>query len=124
MPFPAWWDKTITLYHHSHADGVKVWTRKVLTGCFVQRRETSVNVDTSRRDGHRVVCRLPAPMPSLALGDIVCIGKSTAQIDEYTAGSTSAELLTANPDTAFTVAEIHDNTDAAIPLPHVYIGGA
>lgn len=124
MQYPAWWNQTVTLYHHSYADGVKVWTRKVLTGCFVQRRKTSVNVDTSRRDGHRFVCRLRAPMPSLARGDIVCLGSERADLDEYTQGSTSAEFLAANAERAFAVMEIHDNTDNAVPIKHVYVGGA
>lgn len=124
MRYPAWWSQTVTVYHRIvGADGV-TWQPSVLHNCFVQLRATSVNVDTSRRDGCRLVCRIPAPKPDIALGDILFAGANDTAIDETVRGQTSVDFMAAHPDTAYIIAELHDNTQARIPVPHVYVGGA
>lgn len=122
--YPAWWDKTVTLYHRVVASGLVTWQRTTHSGAFVQRKAGSVNVDTSRRDGNRIVCRLRAPAPVVVPGDIICIAATPGDIDETERGQTSADFLMAHADEAFVISEVHDNTTARIPLKHVYIGGA
>lgn len=124
MTYPAWWSQTVTVYHRVISDKGITWHPQVLDGCFVQRKETTVNVDTSRREGCRIVCRIRAPKPEIALGDILFAGANETEIDETVRGQTSADFMAAHPDTAFIVEELHDNTMARIPVPHVYVGGA
>lgn len=121
---PAWWNQRVTVYRRQvSVDGV-TWEAQECANCYVQLKATSVNVDTSRRDGNRLVCRIPLPVPVVALGDIVYIGEGASTIDERVRGLTSADFMAANPNTAFIVSELHDNTACPIPFKHLYIGGA
>lgn len=124
MRYPKWWEQTITLYHRTvGAEQRVIWTRSTLKGCFAQVRKSTNYDNDSRRSGGKLMCRIPAPMPTAELGDIVVIGKLTADIDEYTAGQRSSDLLAAHSDAAFTVTELHDNTQDALAMPHLYVGG-
>lgn len=121
---PAWWNQTIVIYHRQvSTDGV-TWQPNVCNNCFVQLKATSVNVDTARRDGNRLVCRIPIPVPVVALGDIIQMGAEIAEIDEGVRGMTSADMMATNPDGTFIVSELHDNTNCPVPIKHIYIGGA
>lgn len=121
---PAWWNQTIVVYHKQvGSDGV-TWRPQVCGNCFVQLKATSVNVDTSRRDGNRVVCRIPLPVPAVALGDMVQLGADVVEINENVRGMTSADVMAEKPYSTFIVSELHDNTTCPVPIKHIYIGGA
>ena len=124
MSFPAWWNQTVTVYHKTVGANGTTWEAQICARCYVQLKDVSVNVDTARRDGNRLVCRIPAPAPKVALGDIVLIGADIVTIDEHTRSMTSADFMREHMDTAFIVSELHDNTTCPIPFKHVYIGGA
>ena len=121
---PAWWSQPITVYHRSVSSEGVVWEAQTCENCFVQQKEVSVNVDTARRDGNRLVCRIPAPVPVVALGDILYIGVDAPAINEHERGQTSADFMVAHKDAAFVVSELHDNTTCPGPIKHLYIGGA
>ena len=121
---PAWWNQTIVIYHRQVGVGGVTWQPHVSQNCFVQLKDISVNVDTARRDGNRLVCRIPIPVPVVALGDIVQLGAEIVEIDESVRGMTSADMMAANPDGTFIVSELHDNTNCPVPIKHIYIGGA
>ncbi len=124
MTLPAWWSQTVTVYHRTVSADRVAWKAQICKNCYVQRKETSVNVDTARRDGNRLVCRIPAPVPVVALGDIVYIGVDAPAINEYECGQTSADFMVAHKDAAFVISELHDNTTCPVPIKHLYIGGA
>ena len=77
----------------------------------------------SWRDGVDGVCRIPAPAPNIALGDIIVRGNCADEIDDSVSGQNAADLVERNRLNALRVTEIHDNTRAHIAMPHVYIGG-
>lgn len=123
MRVPAHWSDTITLYHCDLRDGKAKWTKQVLSGCFLQIKPARQQVDMSWRDGVDGVCRIPAPAPNIALGDIIVRGNCADEIDDSVSGQNAADLVERNRLNALRVTEIHDNTRAHIAMPHVYIGG-
>lgn len=123
--YPGWWNQTVTVYHRTFAaDNRIVWSRETVGGCFVGSPARSRHNDSARRDGNTLACRIPPPAPTLATGDIIVIGTCSDDVDDYTPGMRSTDLLAAHPGAAFVVSELRDNTRAGLPLPHVYAGGA
>lgn len=124
MPYPKWWNQTVTVYHRTVEAGHRVtWSSSQVGGCFVKITTLSRHDNNARRDGSGTICRMPPPCPVLAPGDIIVMGVCADDIDEYTPGKRSTDLLAAHPGAAFVVTEIHDNTRAGLPLPHMYAEG-
>lgn len=122
--YPRWWNQTVTVYHRTlTADNRIAWNRETVGGCFASSPARSRHDDNARRDGAGLICRIPPPCPVLALGDIIVTGACADEIDEYTPGERSTDLLAAHPGAAFVVSELRDNTRGGLPLPHMYAGG-
>lgn len=122
MRHPSYWSDTITLYHCDLRDGKPKWQKSVLIGCFLQIKPARQQVDMAWRDGVSGVCRIPAPSPDVALGDIIVRGNCADEIDGTTVNR-AADLIERNKGNAMRVVEIHDNSRAHVAVPHVYIGG-
>lgn len=112
MNYPAWWNKTVTVYNRfEDTDGLVTWYRTSLPGCFVKTVPAfSVSGDTGtekpqttvriRRSEHYVS---PAEWLTdeskrkagftIQNGDIVVIGNVSDDIDEYESGKRSDDLL-------------------------------
>lgn len=120
---PAHWADTITLYHCDLSKGKPTWSKHVIANCFLQIKPARQQVDMSWRDGVEGVCRIPAPAPAVALGDIIVRGNCADEIDVTVAGSRANDLLERSRANAMRVTEIHDNSRAHVAVPHVYIGG-
>lgn len=124
MPYPKWWNQTVTVYHRTLAANHRVtWNSTTVNGCCIKTITRSQHDNNARRDGLGTICRMPPPCPVLALGDIIVVGTCADEIDEYTPGKRSTDLLAAHIGEAFTASEIHDNTRAGLALPHLYVGG-
>lgn len=112
--YPIWWDTTITIYnkYEDSQTHVVLWFRHVLRNCFWKYTGDKVSVGTVVLDTKSVVCRIPkdaqflekyewqrlpndqmADYFTIGLGDIIVKGEVTDEIDEYTAGNRSSDLL-------------------------------
>ena len=112
--YPIWWDTAITVYNKyvDNQTNVVQWFRTVLTDCFWQLSGAEVSVGNVRLDSKSIVCRIPKnpdflekqdwiKIPNdqmseyftLATGDIIVKGACAEEIDEYTKGHRSTDLL-------------------------------
>lgn len=112
--YPAWWDKTVTLYGRPEDGGQ--WTRTVLRGVFVSFDAVGV------REGRRGVpgggvdsaalMRVPEGSAEMRAGDLVVLGEVFDRVDDYAPGQGAGELLAKYRERpgAFEVARVTDNT--------------
>ena len=112
--FPVWWETTITVYNKftDTQTGLVHWYRTVITDCFWQLSGTEVRVGGTVLDSKSIVCRIPkdnkflekqdwVAQPNdtkgdyftLGQGDIIVKGECDFEIDEYTKGHRSTDLL-------------------------------
>ncbi len=108
------WDKTITLYNHYEDEqtGVIKWYRHKLSGCFYKRTNNNVSVGGVRLLTDTTTVRIPAQagyLPpylwnnqpndrkrnnmTLQSGDLIFLGDVSDEIDEYTSGKRSSDLI-------------------------------
>lgn len=111
--YPEWWDDTITLYNKFIDKDNKVYYfRHVITDCFYKHTVEKVTVGNTTISSNVSICRirvndafvdkrawneLPASdkrdMFTLSIGDIIVAGETEYEIDEYSKGSRSSDLL-------------------------------
>jgi len=118
FPFP-WWDKTLTIYN-KYVDPTTqrvTWYRTVLNNCFWKYDNQtyyvgkySVKVSGIALETKNVMCRIPkddrfmyqqdwraladkSKNFTLATGDIIILDEVKDEIDEYTAGKRSTDLV-------------------------------
>lgn len=113
--YPIWWDTTITIYN-KYVDTqtqVVTWFRHVVRDdCYWHLEGSTVSVGNVTLDAKSIICRIPKDdrflekqewiqLPNdqmgeyftLAPGDIIVKGESLEEIDEYTSGHRSSDLL-------------------------------
>lgn len=109
------WDKTITLYnrYEDEQTGVIKWYRHKLSNCFYKRTNNNVSVGGVRLLTDTTTVRIPAQagyLPpylwnnqpndrkrnnmTLQSGDLIFLGEVSEEIDEYTSGKRSSDLIT------------------------------
>lgn len=121
IPF---WHHVVTIYHRSMAaDGTVTWTRTTRSGCFWQYGASQIVSQGAATGTANYTVRIPAPMPVIAVGDIVVRGTVTDTIDEYTPGSTSLDLLRRYTGRVLTVGSINDDNDGTRAMPHTKVIG-
>ena len=112
--YPIWWDTTVTIYnrYEDAQTNLVSWMRTVVTGCFWKYSGDKVSVGNVVLDTKSVICRIRKnpnfmekyqwqqlpndEMPNyftIGLGDIIVKGAVTDEINEYTSGSRSSDLL-------------------------------
>ena len=112
--FPVWWETTVTIYNKYIDSQTQLvsWFRNVVTDCFWKLDGTTVRVGDVTLDSKSIICRIPKDekflekqqwinLPNdqmgnyftLSQGDIIIKGECTDEIDEYTAGHRSTDLL-------------------------------
>ena len=112
--FPVWWDTTITIYNKYTDTQTQLvsWYRNVVTDCFWKLDGSTVKVGDVTLDSKSIICRIPKDdkflekqewikLPNdqmgnyftLAPGDIIVKGECPQEIDEYTSGHRSTDLL-------------------------------
>lgn len=144
--FPIWWEHTITLYNKfvDNQTQVVVWYKTVLTDCFWKLTGTEVRVGDSVLDSKSIVCRIPkderflekqdwVKLPNdlmgdyftLAPGDIIVKGNCDFEIDEYTKGLRSTDLLSLYHDyqACMEITEFSNNTGIGRNNEHYYTRG-
>lgn len=111
--FGSWWDSTVTLYNKvESASGKITWYRHVLTECFYKHTVDKVTLDKTTISTDASICRIKVRDNfvnkrqydvlddsektthfTLAVGDIIVPEETDFEIDEYTAGKRSSDLL-------------------------------
>ena len=112
--YPIWWEDTITIYNKFVDNQTQLvhWYRHVVTDCFWQLTGSTVKVGEVTLDSKSIVCRIPKDdkflekqewiaLPNdemdkyftIAQGDIIVKGTCEDEIDEYTSGHRSTDLL-------------------------------
>jgi hypothetical protein len=146
--YPAWWDKTLTIYNKRiDATTRKItWHRTVVTNCFWKYvNEIYANQYTTVRVAYptkSVIVRIPEDERflktgayahaddvtgkfTLAEGDIIILGEVDDELDEYTQGKRKSDIITKYKDTGECI-EIKSHTDdvgTALALPHYHVLG-
>lgn len=136
------WNKTITLYNKSEDDqtGIK-WYRHKLENCFFKSTRNVSEGGGVQRATTDTVIRIPkqnnflAPFEWVGLsdrdkanyltlqeGDLIILGDVHEDIDEYTTGQRSSDLIAkySTLGSVF-VDSVRNNTD--LPGAHYFVGG-
>ena len=152
FPFP-WWDKTITIYNKVIDPTTQrvSWYKNTVENCFWKCVNntyvigrggiSSAGITLETKD---VICRIPQDDRfvtksewrelkdaerkdyfTLANGDIVVLGEVTDEIDEYTAGKRSTDLVAKykEDDACIEIDTYVDNVQTGVGLAHYRIVG-
>lgn len=144
--FPAWWDSTITVYN-KYTDpktSVTTWTRTVIDNCFWKILGGKVNVGGVELDTTSITCRIPEQdnflTPSEWLekseedrpkyvtfkqSDIIVVGNCQDEIDEYTKGMRSTDLISKYKSLqgCTEIKEVAFNTMSGMLNPYYFVKG-
>ena len=124
MSYPAWWDQTITLYHRITAPAATVsWNRILLNRCFWKETSAQSQKELTAYNQRYVIVRIPLRDIPINIGDILIIGVVDDEIDEYTSGMRSADLLAKYQGRSAKVQTVAINNQTGIGYPHIRIGG-
>lgn len=114
MSYPVWWDTTITLYNRYEDAQTQLikWYRNTLTNCFWKASNNKVTINDTVLDSSNILCRIPKDgryldkyewdaLPNdemenfftLGANDIIIKGDIDFEVDEYTKGKRSNDLL-------------------------------
>ncbi len=137
------WNKTITLYNKREEaeTGLIKWYRHTIDNCFYKTTNNTVNVGNAQLKTDDNVIRIPiqenyvAPHEWNALsdeemrrhitlqgGDLIVLGNVTEEIDEYTTGKRSSDLI-AKYKTLGTVFINSVNVNDFLPGAHYFVRG-
>lgn len=143
--YPAWWDRTITLYNKYVDPQTQVitWHRTTLDNCFWKNASDKVTIGTVVLETTKVICRIPAndnfleyyrwvELPNdemgdyftLNQGDIIVAGEIEDTINEYQKGSRASDFIEKYKSLGcMEVKEISINTYTTANEPHYYVRG-
>lgn len=139
--YPSWWNTTITLFNKYEDPQTQVirWFKHTITGCFWSYTGNKVKINSVSLDTSSTICRIredSSYMPkyqweqlpndtmgnffTLGRGDIIVKGEISDEIDEYTTGHRSTDLLSkyAKYQECIDVGTIADNTGGGRNNPH------
>ena len=113
--FAPWWDTTITIYnrYEDAQTHVITWYKHTVTGCFWKYTGDKVTINQTVLETNNTICRIPknnnfrekylwvqipndqmANYFTLGVGDIIVKGEVSDNINEYSAGHRSTDLIT------------------------------
>lgn len=140
--YPAWWDKTVTVYNRYEATtGEVTWHRTAIVNAVVKNTGELVIIGNIAIDTAKVTCRIPKDtrfLPkhvwdaltdksgkfTLAPGDIIVFGAVTDTVDEYTSGQHSTDLLEKYKTMGDMVIEsVNINTGVGLGMEHYHVKG-
>ena len=143
--YPAWWSDTLTVFNKfvDPQTGIVRWYRTVLSRCFWQNQFQRLKVGQVEVKTDYVVCRIPVQNNYLSKfewvnkpndtmgnyftldnGDIVIKGNVLDEIDEYTSGKRSTDLINKYKFYGCIVIDkFNDNTGPGRGIPHYHIEG-
>lgn len=144
--YPIWWDSEITVFNRYEDEQTHIisWYKTVLDKCFYKNVGERVQINDVSVDTNNIICRIPkkenykAPHLWVALpndekpgyftlkqGDIIVYGAVSDDIDEYTAGNRSSDILTKYKalQGCLTIQEVADNTGVGRGDEHYRVNG-
>lgn len=144
--YPVWWDKTLTVYNRYQDPQTSVvrWYKHTVDNCFWRDISEKINVGNTLLETKNIVCRIPeqdnflekyqwVDVPNdemdqyltLGVGDIIVRGKVSDEINEYTNGSRSSDLLAKYKELqgCLTVQETNLAVGPGRNNPHYYVRG-
>ena len=122
IPF---WDANITVYRRTiEHDGHVVWGRTAYTNCFWKRKAVRDRTSGAEHAQNVYICRVPDISANIEIGDIIVLGAISVEIDEYTSGMRSTDILKRFAGACMTVAEVSHNTGPAPNMAHLRVGGS
>lgn len=137
------WNKTITLYNKFEdiQTGVVTWNRHVLYNCFVKRTNSKINAGNVQLQTDNTIIRIPElsnfvlpyewqNLPNdrmketitLQAGDLIILGDVSDDIDEYTGGQRSTDII-AKYSVLGSVFVSSVNINADLPNKHYLVKG-
>lgn len=150
LPFP-WWDKTITIYNKFIDPTTQrvTWYRTVVENCFWKQVNDLYNMGRYgmstvgiQLEVKEIVCRIPQDDRyvnkkawkeledrtnyfTLGNGDIIILGDVDDNIDEYTTGQRSTDVLAKykEVDEGLEIYTYVDNVRTGVTLPHYRVVG-
>lgn len=150
VPF-AWWDKTITLYNKSVDSTTQriSWHRTVIENCFWKATNTLYTLGRYgmttlgvQLETKAIICRIPKDDRFLEKrewqeladksdyftffnGDIIVLGEVDDEIDEYTPGKRSTDLVAKYKeyDACLEIETYINNVETGVNLDHYRIVG-
>ena len=144
--YPVWWDTTVTVYNKSvdaQTDMIR-WYRNVITDCFWKMAGNEVTIGETVLDSKSIICRVPKDDRFLekqewikkpndekddyftfAPGDIIIKGECEEEIDEYTKGHRSTDLLGKYREyqACMEITEYSNNTGIGRNNEHYFVRG-
>ena len=143
--YPSWWDSTITLYNkYTDSDKKVKWYKTVLEGCYYSHSLDKITVGKTTIASNVSVCRIRvndsfigkgdwiklqdserAEYFTLATGDIIVAGEIDFNIDEYTQGSRSSDMIKQYTEWpgCFTIESVSINTGGGRGNEHYHVRG-
>lgn len=144
--FPVWWDTTITVYNKyiDPQTQLVTWFRNVVADCFWKLDGSMVQVGDVTLDSKSIICRIPKDdrflekqewinLPNdemgnyftLAPDDILVKGVCSFEVDEYTSGHRSTDLLGKYREyqACMAITEFSNNTGIGRNEKHYFVRG-
>ena len=144
--YPPWWEETLTIYnkYEDKLTNIVTWYRTVVQGCFWKYTGNKILVGDTLLETNTTICRiryndkfmqkyvwehLPNDQMSqyftLGPDDIIVKGEVSDEIDEYTAGHRSSDLLSKYKrlQGCITVEQVGINTGTMRCSEHYYVRG-
>lgn len=112
--YPSWWNTPITVYNKFEDPQTNIiqWYRKQLDGAFWKNVGQKVNIGDTVLETNSIICRIrksdlfkekyewdelandiKSDFFTLGVGDIIIRGNIVNEIDEYTKGQRSSDLI-------------------------------
>lgn len=143
MNNPQWWDSTITVFNKfvDPITNIVRWYKTVLLNCFWKRTVEKMTVGNTIIETDTVICRIPEnanfrlkydwlKIPNdqmnnyftLGIGDIIINGSIDDDINEYTSGSRSTDILQKYADLGvMTIESVRINTKSGVVFNRHYL---
>ena len=143
--YPKWWSDTVTIFnkYEDSQTGIIRWYRTVLDNCFWKNEFQRLKMGDIEVKTDTIICRIPESFSflekylwvdipndrmsdyfTLAQGDIIIKGNIDEDIDEYTSGRRSSDILQKYKDYGCMVIDrVSINTGVGRGIPHYHVEG-
>jgi len=143
--YPVWWETTVTIYnkYEDKQTQLVTWYRHVVNNCFWKASNNKVTINDTVLDSSNIICRIPKQenflerfdweqLPNdvmnqyftLGQGDILIKGDIDFEVDEYTKGHRSTDLLSKyKMKGCMEVEQFANNTGRGRCNEHYYVSG-
>lgn len=144
--YPVWWDTSVTIYN-KYTDPTTqtvTWYRSVVDNAFWKDVNDKVTIGDTILESNKIICRIREDanykdkylwidLPSedkarfftLGQGDIIVKGKVADEVDEYSKGNRSTDLIAKYKELqgCLEIQKASNNTGAGRGLPHYLAQG-